>query len=272
MLPLVINGLVDESKKLHRRPPLKWVAATPMEAEIAAMRTEALSESPFDPLKLKQSNWNSYMRKTTRMVCMDCGLGRVIAILSKGREIPTEAWGRVFQWFGVPKGPGKKWVVYWFGAEVPRRFPGAGAPLGAEHLNGGYTTPCSTSGIFIYRFEEATRVLVHELLHAACLDPQTLPVPQREAVVETWAELILIALRSRGAVTEAQRLWALQSQWIADTNNRAAHLHHVRGSSQYGWRYMNGRAAIYKQLGCSLPPPSGQSPSSSRFTHPELGD
>ncbi len=236
------------------------------------MRAEALKESPFDPMGLKRANWNSYMKKTTQMVCMDCGLGRVIGILSKGRTIPIELWGRVFQWFGPPQGKSKKWLIYWFGAEVPRAFPGVGQPLGPAHLNGGYTMPCSASGIFIYRFEEATRVLIHELMHAACLDPPTPSIPWREATIETWAELILVALLSKGEKTAAKRLWGLQSQWVTDTNRRSHEKHGVRGDGDYGWRYMNGRAAIYTRLGCQMPPPSGHVPASSRFTHPELGD
>lgn len=235
------------------------------------MRSEALKESPFDPMRLKQANWDSYMKKTTQMVCMDCGVGRVIGILSKGRTIPTELWGRIFQWFGPPAA-GKKWLIYWFGAEVPRKFPEAGQPLGPAHLNGGYTMPCSASGVFIYRFEEATRVLIHELMHAACMDPPNASIPWREATIETWAELVMIALLSKGEKGAARRLWALQSQWVSDTNWRSTHSHHVQHESHYGWRYMNGRAIIYMRLGCALPPYSGHAPTSSRFTHPELGD
>ncbi len=206
-----------------------------------------------------------------RMDCVECEYARVYAILPDGVSVPTEDWGYLFQWLGPPK-DGGKWKVFWMGAATPRKFPSAGN-LAAEHLNGGYTNACSTRGIFIYRLEEATRVLVHEMLHAACLDPPVDSIPIREATTETWAELFLVAYRSRGIPGQAARLWLLQSQWIADTNQRAARLHNVRGNSQYGWRYLNGREAVLQGLGIVLPPASkGPPPTSSRFTHPVLGD
>jgi hypothetical protein len=158
-----------------------------------------------------------------------------------------------------------------FGGEVPRLFPKDGAPLAAEHLNGGYTMGCSTDGIFIYRIEEATRVLIHELLHAACQDPYEKSVPQREATIETWAEVIFVAFCSKGIPRKAERLWKLQTQWVADTNLQASK-HSVQSEADYGWRYLNGRINVYKDLGLELPKPSGVAPSRSRFTHPELGD
>jgi hypothetical protein len=109
-------------------------------------------------------------------------------------------------------------------------------------------------------------------MHATCLDPQTPSIPWREATIETWAELILIALLSKGDMAATKRLWAIQSQWVSNTNWRSKEKHHVHDQSDYGWRYMNGRAFIYASLGCALPPYSGHAPTSSRFTHPELGD
>lgn len=234
---------------------------------------ESQSDSQFDPMRLKSKTWNSYRRGTFGLQVAECGKGlaRVLAILPAGAKIPTEDWGRIFQWLGPAKS-GEPWRVYWFGASAPRKFPDRGA-LAAEHLNGGYTMPCSTRGIFVYRMEEATRVLIHELLHAACLDPPDASLPVREATVETWAELFLIAHRSNGFRGTAARLWALQAQWVADTNQRAERNHNVRGNAQYGWRYLNGREMVYQGLGIVLPPPTkGPPPTSSRFTHPALGE
>jgi hypothetical protein len=233
--------------------------------------TEASEASQFDPLRLKNNTWNAYKAGTMQLHCMDCVIARVIAILPNGSKIPTEDWGHLFQWMGPAK-DGKPWRVFWFGASAERKFPDHGA-LAAQHLNGGYTQPCSTRGIFMYRMEEATRVLIHELLHAACLDPPSDSIPFREATVETWAELFLVAYRSKGFRGHAAQLWAQQAQWVADTNHRAEHSHNVRGDKHYGWRYLNGRKGIYESLGIVLPPPSkGPAPTSSRFTHPALGD
>lgn len=133
--------------------------------------------------------------------------------------------------------------------------------------------PCSTEGIFIYRYEEHTRVLIHEMLHAACLDEQAWSIPEREAMVETWAELILIALVSKGRNLAAKRLWIAQSHWIADTNWKAKHVNNTDDLTDYAWRYLNGREVMYQKLGILLPaarPITARKGYSLRFTHPML--
>ena len=271
MLPLVLDELVAQVKNLLRQPPLEWRPCEPAQADMALFEQEASEPSKFDPLGLKRAAWTAYAERKVPVECTECALAKIYAILPKDTKIPTDDWGRLFQWLGPPK-DGGQWKVFWMGTTTPRNFPAEGQPLGAEHLNGGYTTGCSNRGIFIYRQEEATRVLVHEMLHAACLDPPVDSIPIREATTETWAELFLVAYRSRGVPGQAARLWALQSQWIADTNQRSSRQHNVRGNAQYGWRYLNGREIVLADLGILLPAPSkGPPPISSRFTHPALG-
>jgi hypothetical protein len=117
-------------------------------------------------------------------------------------------------------------------------------------------------------------VLIHELLHAACLDEQGWTIPQREAMIETWAELILVALLSKGSTARAATLWRQQAQWIADTNWKAEHLHGTRDISDYAWRYLCGREGMYARLGVALPAPrpaQARRQESLRFTAPALG-
>ena len=130
--------------------------------------------------------------------------------------------------------------------------------------------PCSTKGIFIYRLEEATRVLIHEILHAACLDPPGATLEVREATVETWAELFLIALKSKGFIKKAEELLQIQLQWVADTNHRALKDHAVSSPEHYGWRYLNGREHVYESLGILLPKAGKREVQESRFTDPVL--
>lgn len=274
MIPLLLEELVNQVRLLQSLPPLQWRDGVVEGADLAKFEQEAAPHPTnkgaqvFDPLGLKSGVWAAYKAGTVRATVKECDMARVVALLPKGVSIPTADWGRIFQWLGPA--PAGRWTVYWFGAATPRRFPGAGVELAAEHLNGGYTHICSTDGVVIYRLEEATRVLMHELLHAACLDEKDLSIPEREAHIETWAELFLIAHRSKGSASAAARLWRLQSQWVADTNARAAAEHGVKNSSDYGWRYLNGRAAVYQKLGCELPMPSRARPAQSRFTHPAL--
>lgn len=268
MLPLILESLLESyrSQKLDA----KWKKSAPTPEDLEAMKREAETGQQFDPLGLKMGVWSEYSKGQYKQHCYECDVARVVALLPKGAKIPLDDWGIILHWFG-PSPDGEPWKIYWFGATVPRKFPSHGEALTAAHLNGGYTMACSASGIFIYRMEEATRVLIHEMLHAACLDPRTDDIQIRESTVETWAELILIAFRAKGSSEKAASLWAEQAQWIADTNNRAATSHNVRNASKYGYRYLNGRVAIYASLGIELPPPSGKGTvNSSRFTTPKL--
>jgi hypothetical protein len=251
-----------------------WTPCQPTPEEMMAAETEATTGAQFDRLGLKKTVWEGYENNTVKLVCKRLGnLARVLVFLPKGVPEPNwEIWAKVFQWFG--EAPSKKpWLVTYFASKREREFPQAGQDLGAEHVNGGYTTPCSTNGIYIYRQEENTRVLVHEMVHAACLDEPGWSIPEKEAMVETWAELILIAIVSKGRTVTAKRLWVAQSHWIADTNWKAKHINNTNDIGDYGWRYLNGREGMYARLGIALPaarPVHARKSASLRFTHPML--
>ena len=258
------------------QPLLQWEPCKAAPAELVAAEKEAHTGQEFDKHGLKMGIWKSYKEGKVRLVCCKLGrLARVIAFLPEGvKEPPWEFWARIFQWFG-PAASKDPWKVFWFAAHAPRAFPDPGQDLGPEHVNGGYTHVCSTNGIFIYREEEATRVLIHEMLHAACLDEkgEEWSIPLREAMIEMWAELILVALKSRGSTQSARRLWVKQSHWIADTNWRARNQHNELDSTDYAWRYLNGRVQMYKMNGVEIPAPRtslSEGPQSLRFTHPIL--
>jgi hypothetical protein len=118
--------------------------------------------------------------------------------------------------------------------------------------------------------EEATRVLVHEILHAACCDPQGAPLPMKEANTETWAELLLVALLSKGSEREGKRLWGIQSQWIANQNAILRNRFGIESPEDYAWRYTLGREEVLESLKISLPEPTTIKLRSSRLTSPDL--
>jgi hypothetical protein len=117
-------------------------------------------------------------------------------------------------------------------------------------------------------------VLVHELLHAACLDEEGWSIPEREAQIEVWAELFLVALVARGSQRTAARLWVKQAHWVADVNWKAEKVHDTRDITDYAWRYLKGREHMYARLGVAIPaarPVLARQIHSLRFTHPALG-
>jgi hypothetical protein len=273
MFPLVLGELVGHAKRLWSEPTIQWEPCEAETSELAAAESEAKNGAQFDKHGLKSKIWNGYKEGSVRLICKRLGtLARVVAFLPENVAEPNwEFWARIFQWFGSANSK-KPWHVTWFAARAPRTFPDPGQDLGPEHVNGGYTHICSTDGIFIYREEEATRVLIHEMLHAACLDEvgDDWTIPLREAMIEMWAELILIALKSRGVTATAKRLWVKQSHWIADTNARAQKQHNEEDHTDYAWRYLSGRSLMYANYGISLPAARELTHRSLRFTHPDL--
>ena len=235
---------------------------------------EGTSESAFDALKLRKKMWDGHKTGKVRMESRECDYARVIAFIDHGKHVPWELWGRLFQWLGwagagagAGSGQQEQWRIIWFAADHPRMFPSFGEPLAAEHLNGGYTMPCSHKAVVVYRFEEATRVLIHELLHASCLDPHNETIQIKEATIESWAELFLTALLSHGVPKRAAKLWRKQAQWVRDVNSRAGRHHSVSDPDAYGWRYTVGREAVFESLGIKIPTkPSSTLAGSSRFT------
>ncbi len=243
----------------------------PSPEDLQTFQKEALQDSFFDPLKLRRNLWEEADSGGGRILCQSCGLAKVLWIQPKGSDVEPywSSWGRIFQFLG-PSPDGHPWRVFWFPTYKKRLLPARGQEVGPAHINGGYCYPCRPHTIVIYRFEEATRVLFHELLHAACTDPQNVPLPIKEATTETWAELFMVAFCSKGDIQKAKFYWKLQSQWIADQNYILETYHKISCVENYAWRYTLGRAFILENLHISLPKPKPTSTVSSRLTHPTL--
>ena len=262
-LPPVLETLVDHVGRRTSEKPLVWVEDQPTEEDLNHVFTEANQPSQFDPLKLRATMFNrlGFMKEvkigSARLLCYRCELGKVIAIVEPGTVVPLEEWGRVFQAFGPQSQrlDGKPWRIVWFANPTPRMFPEDGSAPTPAHMNGGYTYPCRPDTVVIYRKEEATRVLIHELLHAACTDNMADSEPIREALTETWAELFLVALRARGSRRRVATLWRAQAQRIAD-QEAVLTARGVLGPGDFAWRYTVGRRPVLTALGIKLPEPS----------------
>jgi hypothetical protein len=234
------------------------------------MKQQALTDSNFDALSLRSSMWSDVEAGKAKIRCKSCENAKVIYIQTAREEPPWSLWATIIQWLGPPKVGGTKWRIFWFPAPTKRQYPPVGQEVGPASLNGGYSYPCDSGTIVIYRLEEATRVLVHEILHAACCDPKDASLPMKEANTETWAELLLVALLSKGSEREGKRLWGIQSQWIANQNAILRNRFGIESPEDYAWRYTLGREEVLESLKISLPEPNNLRIRSSRLTSPEL--
>jgi hypothetical protein len=279
----VLEILTEEVKKLYEVPVYQWTDGTVTENDRKILKEEAEKESPFDKLNLKRNLYNSLNNGNANIIVKETSAARVVILRENTSQhnYPWETWARVFQWFGNPK-DNKIWQVYLYSSDVKRILPSKGEVVGPEHLNGGYTYSCSPDCIVIYRYEEATRVLIHELLHAACTDDNNKSVEFKEAATETWAELFLVTLLSKGyikktnnsknaKVEDAYYIWNIQDHYIQDLNHTLKTLYNVKTPQDYASRYTTLREDVFKQFGIQLDPKySPKVIESSRFTSAEL--
>ena len=264
---LVLEKLTEEVKKVYMQIPCVWVDDMLNEADKAILKKEADADA-FDKLQLKSSMHNAFLEGKANAIVKKTDHARVVILTSHNHIYPWDLWGRIFQWLGAPKSG--VWQIYLYSNSTQRIPPNAG-PVGAEHLNGGYTYPCNNDSIIIYRYEECTRVLIHELLHSACTDDHAKDVEDKEAATESWAELFLVALLSKGHMKTAYKLWKIQDHYIQDLNYTLNTYNNVSTPADYGSRYTIMREKVLESFGIILDPNyKPKRVHTSRFTSPAL--
>jgi hypothetical protein len=229
--------------------------------DIQLLKDECGKESPFDPLNKRKYLLDRFLNRTAEYDCCSCPYGKIVAIWDREgqeKEIPWELWGRIFRIFtnGLtpPKNNSKNYFKVYFLANTNlREFPEEGNPIKPENINGGYTYPCNKQSIIIYRAEDATRVLIHELMHAVCADNHELGIDHVEAETEAWAELIYIVLLSQGKKYIFNSLLQRQSEYMRKQNKKIEE--YIKGSDSdkpFPWRYTIGKQEVWKRWGILL--------------------
>ena len=273
-IPLVLETLCQRQKTNEE---LVWVNDEPSQEDIDHLLKEGEESSPFDPLGLRLQVLQDLRSKKAELITKRCEYAKVLAIVYPTTTIPWDLFAKIFAAFGKPKAPYAPhplWRVVWFANSTLRLFPSLNSEIGPAHINGGYAFPCRPETIVIYREEEVARVLIHELLHAACTDSKDDPIEMKEAKTESWAELFLIAIQTAGKPRKTLRLWKAQAQWIVDQETILKNSYGVNNPSNYAWRYTVARREVLEGFGCVLPSSRGKDKSKAnvtlRFTHPSL--
>ena len=244
-------------------PPVSWEKHPVNPVDIDALREEAnLPKNAWDTKDLKHDLWKRWLKKDGLLQAVEWRAGphRVI-LLGKDSITPPKVWPQLFELLS-PEIPVR---VLWFASEEKRTPPEPGKPIEPEHINGGYTQKCNAQSIVIYRKEEATRVLIHELLHAACSDPDK-PIAELEADTEAWAEVILCAVAAKGVRSVFDILWKKQATYASHQAAVAEKLYGVKGPENYAWRYLTGRLERFHTFGLPCPPLPPSQPSSQPLT------
>ena len=265
MESIVLKTLCNEIKKIR---PKRWTNTSLTPHDIKVLRSEANTESPFDPLGLKKKMFEAYESGSAKVIVKQCDCAKVVILQDNDSQtFPWNTWSHIFQWFG--KQNNMPWCVYIYASPVNRVLPESG-PIGPAEVNGGYTYPCKSDCVIIYRYEECTRVLVHELLHAACTDDFSKSVELREASTEAWAELFLVAILAKGDYAKALELWNIQDHYIQDLNYTVSTFHNVASEKDYAARYTTMRSDVFKQFSVPLSEYTPKRINISRFTAVEL--
>jgi hypothetical protein len=272
-----MDALLTQVLDCVRHPvTVRWTESTLTPAQDAVLERECAGPSDFDQIQSRKTFHAHYKAGHIKPLVRTCFVGEdlvgtVVALLAdsaEAQDIPWDLWGCVLALFNKKRA----YTVYFCAHPASRQFPEPSRITQPLHINGGYTYPCSHEAIVIYRAEDATRVLIHELFHAACSDNPNQGLEQREAETEAWAELFwcgFMACTSLGGLKSLKSLVRKQAAWMVSQNGRLVRGHHVApGPQGFPWRYTAGKEAVWRRWGLLQGVVKGHPVDSLRLTFP----
>jgi hypothetical protein len=243
LLDITLQIIQNEFKKDEP----KWFLSQWHDSDNAFLNEECNKDNEFDPSNVRKQ----LMRNIGESTVLECQYGKIHAIYDNSLQkydIPWGLWARILRLYSHQ---GKPFKIFFLAGTHLREFPNINALITPYNINGGYTYSCNHETIVIYRAEDATRVLIHELQHSCCLDNHRLGIDQVEAETEAWAELIYCALMSRGDRILFHKLIEKQSSWIQSQNHRVRN--HMRSPRSFPWRYTIGKEDVWRRWGIFRP-------------------
>jgi hypothetical protein len=238
-----LNQIQDE----YNQPPPKYSKSKATDQDLDYIYKIATEDDPFDVDGLKKEA----VSKSIDIFKTSCKYGDIIvlSLLDSPFEPQWNTWWRAVRLLS----PNKPVRIVLFGNSKKRLPPPPSIKIGPENINGGAAMRCDATSIVIYRKEEATRVLIHELLHASCSDPYYKDTPYIEADTEAWAEVLLCAMAAKGNPHAWIRRMREQVDWAVKQASVLYDVYKVRSSKDYAWRYYIGRLEVLRRLGIQIP-------------------
>jgi len=204
------------------------------------------SDNQFDTLQLKKKIMKQVEEGKGAITKSSSVHGEIIIVHDNYK--PTfDIWWRIVRLLSE-----KPVRIVIFAHPLLRTMPSKG-PIEAKHINGGYAMRCDATSIVIYRQEEISRVMIHELLHASCSDPYHKSVECIESDTEAWAEIILCAMAAKGNKNSYNRYMNEQILYSVDQASILQNKHKVHSPSDYAWRYTIGKFEVWERLGIHVP-------------------
>ena len=249
-------------------PPHKDTSASTSVEDLQWINQNAEDDDPFDTLRLKKQMIDAVQTNKAFLQTRVCALGTILVLTFE--PIEERIW--TFWWHCIRLiCPGKHVRVVFYLHPKGRDLPPKGTAIESQHINGGLTMRCDAKTVVVYRKEEATRVLIHELFHANCSDPYEKDTQFLEADTEAWAEIFLCAALAKGNKKEFEKLLHEQFLYALEQTEYLQKNHNVESPQQYAWRYTVGRLEVWKRLGFTMPHGTKRSvPKSLRLTKESL--
>lgn len=246
MLVKIVAKRIQEDYALP--PPEVWPSRI-TQGEFTKIKDECMNNSNVDTANLRRHMFErAFYKRTVPYRVYESPHGKIIAILDSDEQeadIPWDLWWRALRIYYS----GKPYTVVFLAHRAQRTAPAPNIAIQPIHINGGYTYPCKTNFICIYRAEDATRVLLHELFHASCSDNPADDIDHMEAKTEAWAELVYAAMLAHGSLKDTQLGIYRQSDWM-HTQNENIRKHHMVSnginSAEFPWRYTIGKEDVWR--------------------------
>lgn len=239
---------VDLGKRIWDLREEHWIDDSPRIADTEILEKYGKLESAIDEVNFRAdmlAKWKQEGSGINLRIKELPGRTRVVFIGTDEQwsQIPWAFWARIFQMIDRPIG---YTLIY---ADPRLRLdPEDQRPLKAADINGGFSYLGQQELVVVYRFEEVTRVLLHELLHTIGFDMEK-GVEELEAYTEAWTELFLCALLSKGHTNKFSKLWSEQVNWMVEQAESLKVERNVNTPVDYAWRYMLGKVSVLNELG-----------------------
>jgi hypothetical protein len=246
----LLDTVFNLVKNDYELPDVIWENMKIKDVDIQFLNEECNKDSEFDPFNTRKQIYNNMLLGDALAMMCRCEYGQLFAILEtpeQFKEIPLELWGRILRMFSNKSETYFK--VYLLANTSLRILPPGTEPIQPQNINGGYTYRCNPETIVIYRAEDATRVLIHELQHSCCLDNTANNLDVIEAETEAWAELFYVAILSHGKKFIFNDLIKRQSEWMRKQNNKVRKHMSAPDSTEFPWRYTIGKEEVWHRWG-----------------------
>ena len=258
----LLNAVLDLMRhEFKKKEPVWTTIPFVSQTDIDYLEEECNQPSDFDQLGARKMMLQRFKAGTAQYEVRRCEYGQVMAIYdNREQQVPWGLWGRILR--SYHERGSKQAKVFLLAHPSLREFPKTGPihsrrmdnsypHITPHNINGGYTYQCDKQTIMLYRAEDATRVLIHELQHASCLDHMDHGLDHMEAETEAWAELLYAGFLSKGNTRLFHQLIKRHSDWMQTQN--AVVQKHLRKPMDFPWRYTIGKEEVWRRWGILQP-------------------